>query len=198
LLKLRDNITVAEQKIFIETVVRDTFHNPIRPDYLAGAVSLDVNFIRMFTDFDLGDLERDEAYARIKSDQDCSDFLWDEYLYADLRGYIEKQVEFECKKILAYASSSSANDEAIEAVSSMAYAGLRAANKLNDVFENLLNITSEEGLLKLLGSKKVRENISHIAGLVGELRSSAGEFLAQPQTDNIVNFPSSQTKIIKE
>ena len=199
-ISLRDNITIAELDAFIKQVVSDTFVDVTKPNYLLADMAFTKHFMEMFADTDdntvIDSLVVYNAYALDAFDEWSSA----SQLWHYLKELVYKQIDFECKKILAYTSVSSASDEAIEAVSSMAYAGLRAANKLNDVFENLLNITSEEGLLKLLGSEKGRENISHIAGLIGELLAgligelsgSVGDVFAQPQTDNVVNFPSSK------
>ena len=164
--KINKNISLREKKAFVDMVVAETYHYITKPDYLNSDVAFTVYFMDMFTDFDMpmievGDeeiVDRLATYEAVSNNREYADILHGSFA-SEMRMLINRQIEFENAKLIAYAGCSSANDEAIDAVAAVAYKLLSAADKLCDILDSGKDLI-EQGkadIIKKMGSKKAKE-----------------------------------------
>ena len=129
------NITISEQQMFINRVIENSLENGLHPSPFLADIAFLINFMHMFTDCPMPTkdidgtavIDSERAYA-IAESLKLRDKIMSLPTALQMMSYIQKQIDFENAKLIAYYGQDSANKDAIE---SFAYAMDRLGGVLN-------------------------------------------------------------------
>lgn len=195
-LNIRTNLSINETQEFINSVVDAVFADQINPSYLNLDVAFITYFLDRFTDFPIPTITVEDKFM-IDSEKTYSiavalnlvNNIMMLPIAVQLKEYIDKQIEFKNKKLIAYAGIANANEDAINTFSEVMYKGIDLLNMAISQLEKNGN-----KLFKVLTTKKIN-------GFINGLQKTIVDSLKLNENSNdnkVVSFENIISKTQEE
>lgn len=174
---VKTTLSEKEKKIFVEWVVENSYINNVEYSSIDHKNTFIVTFAQMLTNLpsptkkdnpDVVDIDKLYSIVTnldlITQAREASP-LFDK-LIGELKSCIKEEIDIKNQKIAAVYASSNVGDEAIEAVSNLAYRILDGVNKVCDIFDDLKELSKDGKFLKVIPKDKLDSVFDRIQKIV--------------------------------
>lgn len=189
-LRVKPYLSIEDRLGIVNNTVENSYIDYIAPSEVLREYSFTISFVSAicpdfpfaYKNVDGEDvIDSNATYLKIKELDIIREYCkeCDHNVYDDLYLAIGEAIEFKNHKLVALYAQSTATEDTLNNINSIAEAGLSAMTKLNSILDNVNEMTTDKGLKKLLGSKKVKEFFDSVKDAVVANKSV---------TDNVINL----------